>query len=84
MKTMSYTSARNNFKSAMQSVCDDNAPLLITRKNADPVVMISLGDYDAIEETVYLLKSPKNAKRLMTALEDTKQKKYEKHNLIKE
>ena len=68
MDTISYTNARQNLASAMEQVCDDHNPLIITRKNKRPVVMISLEDYQAMEETTYLLRSPKNAKRLLESI----------------
>jgi antitoxin YefM len=52
----------------MEKVCDDHAPVIITRKAARPVVMMSLDDYEALEETAYLLRSPKNARRLLESI----------------
>jgi antitoxin YefM len=52
----------------MDKVCDDHEPVVITRKNQRSVVMISLEDYEALEETVYLLRSPKNARRLIESI----------------
>jgi len=52
----------------MDKVCDDHAPVIITRKAAQSVVMMSLEDYQALEETAYLLRSPKNARRLLESL----------------
>jgi antitoxin YefM len=52
----------------MEAVCDDHAPVIITRKNQRSVVMISLEDYQALEETAYLLRSPKNARRLLESI----------------
>jgi antitoxin YefM len=52
----------------MEQVCDDHAPVIITRKNERSVVMISLEDYQALEETAYLLRSPKNARRLLESI----------------
>jgi antitoxin YefM len=52
----------------MEQVCDDHAPVIITRKNQRSVVMISLEDYQALEETAYLLRSPKNARRLLSSI----------------
>ena len=52
----------------MEQVCDDHAPIIITRKSQRSVVMISLEDYQALEETAYLLRSPKNARRLLEAV----------------
>ena len=56
----------------MNQVCDDRVPIIITRQSERPVVMMSLEDYSAIEETMYLLKSPANAQRLYKALEKLK------------
>ncbi len=67
MDTISYTKSRQNLASSMEQVCDDHNPLIITRKNKRPVVMLSLEDYQAMEET-YLLRSPKNAKRLLESI----------------
>ena len=68
MDTISYTKARKNLASTMEKVCDDHNPLIITRKSNRPVVMLSLEDYQAMEETAYLLRSPKNAKRLLESI----------------
>ena len=68
MNTITYTSARSNLAQTMDKVCDDHAPVIITRKAAKPVVMMSLDDYEALEETAYLLRSPKNARRLLESI----------------
>ncbi len=52
----------------MEKVCEDHAPVIITRKSESPVVMISLEDYQAMEETAYLLRSPANARRLLESI----------------
>jgi antitoxin YefM len=84
MDAITYTQARKNFSSVMNQVCDDHAPVIITRQSERPVVMMSLEDYSALEETMYLLKSPANAQRLYQALEKLKGKNYQKHELIEE
>jgi antitoxin YefM len=84
MDAITYTQARKNFSSVMNQVCDDHAPVIITRQSERPVVMMSLEDYSALEETMYLLKSPANAQRLYQALEKLKVKNYQKHELIEE
>lgn len=68
MNAISYTAARENLASTMDKVCEDHAPIIITRNRDQAVVMMSLQDYEALEETAYLLKSPKNAKRIMSAI----------------
>jgi antitoxin YefM len=64
MNAMTYSHARGHLAETMGKVCDDHAPVIITHKNQRSVVMISLEDYQALEETAYLLRSPKNASEL--------------------
>ncbi len=64
MRTVTYTAARENLAATMNSVCEDHMPVIITRKRDQAVVMLSLEDYDSLQETAYLLRSPANAKRL--------------------
>lgn len=82
MDAITYTKARAHFAETMNRVCDDHAPLIITRQKEKPVVMISLEDYNALEETLHLLKSPKNAARLNKALADLHQGKISKKKLM--
>lgn len=67
MNAISYTSARANLASTMDRVCNDHEPLIITRSGEHSVVMLSLEDFQALEETAYLLRSPENARRLLSA-----------------
>ena len=68
MNAISYTAARENLAATIDRVCDDHAPVIITRNRDQAVVMISLEDFEALEETASLLKSPRNAKRIMSAV----------------
>ncbi|MEW7987775.1 MAG: type II toxin-antitoxin system prevent-host-death family antitoxin [Candidatus Thiodiazotropha sp.] len=68
MDAIAYSIARAKLASTMDQVCEDHAPVIITRKGAGSVVMISLDDYQALEETAYLLRSPKNARRLLESI----------------
>lgn len=77
MNAITYTAARENLASTIDRVCNDRAPVIITRKRSQSVVMISLEDYEALEETAYLLRSPANAKRLVSALESLEKGKAE-------
>jgi antitoxin YefM len=70
MDAISYTAARSNLAKTMKQVCVDHAPIIITRASAQPVVMLSLEDFQAMQETNYLMKSPKNAKRLLEAIDE--------------
>ena len=64
MIAITYTAARENLASTMNQVCEDHNPIIITRKRNQAVVMLSLEDYESLQETAYLLRSPKNATRL--------------------
>ncbi|HIE41395.1 MAG TPA: type II toxin-antitoxin system prevent-host-death family antitoxin [Candidatus Aenigmarchaeota archaeon] len=68
MDAISYTAARANLARTMEKVCNDHAPVIITRKRETPVVMMSLEDYEAMEETTYLLRSPANARNLLESI----------------
>ena len=68
MDAVTYTNVRANLASAMDRVCSDHEPLIITRNGEQSVVMLSLEDYKALEETAYLLRTPANAKRLLAAV----------------
>ena len=82
MQAATYTQVRKNFSEVMNRVCDNHDPIIITRQNSRPVVMVSLEDYNAIEETIYLLSSPTNAARLLKSIKDVSNKKYLSKELI--
>ena len=67
MISMTYSAARANLARTIDTVCQDHEPVLI-RKKKEAVVMISRDDYEGWAETVYLLKSPKNARRLLASI----------------
>ena len=67
MDAITYSAARANLASMMDRVCNDHEALIITRNGEQAVVMLSLEDYNALEETAYLLRSPSNVKRLLSA-----------------
>jgi antitoxin YefM len=68
VNTITYSEVRAKLAETMEKVCDDHAPMIVTRKNSRSVVMMSLDDYQALEETAYLLRSPKNARRLLASI----------------
>jgi antitoxin YefM len=72
MKSITYTAARENLASTINRVCQDNAPVVITRNRDQAVVMLSLSEYESLEETAHLLRSPENAKRLLRSIEAIK------------
>lgn len=69
MNAITYTAARENLASTMDRVCVDHDPVIITRNRDQAVVMLSLDDYESLQETAYLLRSPANAKRLLASIE---------------
>jgi antitoxin YefM len=70
MRSISYTNVRAHLAHTMQQVCEDHAPIMVTRARAESVVVISLSDFEAIQETCYLTKSPKNAARLAESIDE--------------
>jgi len=81
MTAISYTAARENLASTMDKVCHDHEPVIITRKRNQAVVMISLEDYNSLEETAYLTRSPANARRLAESIEQIKKGKVVRKKL---
>ena len=67
MSTITYSAARENFAETMDRVCDNHQPIVVTRQKQRSVVILSLEDYEALNETAYLLRSPTNARRLLAA-----------------
>lgn len=68
MDAITYSAARANLADTMDRVCDDHEPIMITRNGEQAVVMMSLDDFKALEETSYLLRSPKNMRRLLESI----------------
>lgn len=68
MDVISYSDTRASLKKVMERVVDDRSPVLVTRQKAEPVVMVSLADWNAIEATMHLLSNPANARRLRDAV----------------
>ncbi len=68
MDVLTYSDTRARLKDVMDRVVEDHAPVVVTRKRGEAVVMVSLADWNAMEETSHLLSSPKNAKRLADAI----------------
>lgn len=70
MQTLSYTLARQQFAKTMEEVCQNHNPVINTRGNTEPIVMISLEDFNALQEIAYVLKNPVNAARLAEAVDE--------------
>jgi antitoxin YefM len=72
MNILTFSEARAGLKAVMDDVCTDHSPTVITRQSGEAVVMLSLADFNSIEETLYLLGSPKNGSRLMASFDQFK------------
>ncbi len=68
METMNFSQTRQNLASAFDAVVDNAMPIMVTRQNKEPVVILSMRDYRAIQETAYLMQSQANATRLNRAI----------------
>jgi antitoxin YefM len=68
MDVLSYSDTRAKLKEVMDRVVEDRAPVVVTRKRGEAVVLVSLADWNAMEETLHLLSSPANAQRLAEAV----------------
>lgn len=82
MKTMSYTESRARYAEVLDGVINDREEVVITRAGHDPVVMVSLEDYESLRETAYLMRSPANARRLLDSMEALEAGRGEVHDLI--
>ena len=69
MKTMSYTESRAHYAEVLDGVINDREEVVITRAGHEPVVIVSLADFESLRETAYLMRSPANARRLLDAME---------------
>jgi len=84
METINYSTLRSNLASVLDKVNDDHTPVLITRPNGKPAVILSLEDYHSFEETAYLMASPANAQRLNQAISEIEAGQIIKHGLLEE
>lgn len=82
MKTMSYTESRARYAEVLDAVTNDREEVVITRAGHEPVVIVSLDDYESLRETAYLMRSPANARRLLDAMERLESGHGNAHDLI--
>jgi len=82
MNAINYTELRKKLKDYLDQVYDDHEPLIITRKNNQNIVVLSIDDYNSLIETNYLLSNPNNSKRLLKSLEKSRAGKSKKKELI--
>jgi antitoxin YefM len=84
MATVSYTDFRQHLAKYMDGVCDDRAPLRVTRQNARPVIVLSEDEYEGMMETLHLLRSPANAERLLRSVKSAEAGTMTEHEVAKE
>lgn len=84
MKAITYTAARQNLAKTMDEVIDNHDPIIITRNKDRAVVLMSLDDFNAWQETAYLLSNPANARRLMRSIESLERGEGRERELIEE
>ena len=84
MNHVNYSFFRNNMANILDKVNKDHTPVVITRQNSKPAVVISLEDFNSYEETAYLMASPKNELRLNKAIREIEKGKLIKHDLVEE
>ena len=75
MKSKTYTEARERLSDIIEKVCEDHDHIIITKRRDKAVVMMSLEDYEALKETAYLLRSPRNARRLLESIMELEEEK---------
>ena len=81
MGYVSYSELRQNLKKHLDSVCENRTPLVVTRQGGEPVVMLSLAEYESLEETLHLLRSPVNAERLLRSIKEAEEGSLVEHQL---
>ena len=79
---MSYTESRARYAEVLDAVVDDREEIVITRAGHEPVVIVSLADFESLRETAYLMRSPANARRLLDAMERLEAGDGAAHDLI--
>ncbi len=82
MQVVNFTEARNNLKSIFDNVYHNSETVIVTRKNSENVVIIPLDEYNALNETEYLLKSEKNRDRLLKSIANAKIGRVTERELI--
>ena len=82
MKTLSYTESRAKYAEVLDAVVNDREEVIITRAGHEPVVIMSLADYESLRETAYLMRSPANARRLLDAVERLEAGDGQPHDLV--
>ena len=81
MRTMTYSESRARYAETLSAVVNDREEVIITRAGHEPVVIVSLDDYESLKETAYLLRNPANARRLLRSIERLESGRGSVHDL---
>lgn len=84
MKTLSYTESRANYAQVLDDVVNNREETIITRAGHEPVVIVSLADYESLRETAYLMRSPANARRLLDSIDRLENGGGARHDLAED
>lgn len=84
MKTMSYTESRANYAQVLDDVVNNREETIITRAGHEPVVIVSLAEYESLRETAYLLRSPVNSRRLLDSIDNLESGRGKPHDLVED
>ena len=82
MDVLTYTHLRQHLAEVMDEVCASRAPVVVTRQGAESVVMLSLEEFRGMEETLHLLRSPRNADRLLRSIADAESGQLAEHRTV--
>jgi antitoxin YefM len=82
MKTKTYTEAREKLSEIIEKVCEDHDPYIVTKRRDKAVVILSLEDYESLAETAYLLRSPRNARRLLESIKELEEGKGQEKAIL--
>ncbi|MBF0264880.1 MAG: type II toxin-antitoxin system prevent-host-death family antitoxin [Gammaproteobacteria bacterium] len=82
MRTVNFSEARNHLKSVLDQVINDADYTIITRRDTEDAVVMSLEQFNSLMETVYLLKSPANASHLQRSIEEYRSGNTNNHKLM--
>ena len=84
MKIINYSESRARYAEVLDSVVDDREEVIVTRSGHEPVVIVSLDEYNSLKETAYLMRSPENARRLLNSMEELEAGRGTSHELLNE
>ncbi len=82
MRIMTYTESRAKYADTLDSVTNDREEVVVTRAGREPVVIVSLEDYESLKETAYLLRSPENARRLLASIDRLERGRGDERGLL--